>query len=261
MDSKSLRASFCASGSPENPAIVFLHGIRLGRHIWDEHVRVLADRFQVLTLDLPGHGALLDFALTQETADRQLRYIIEDVLQRPPVIVAYSLGGYIAMSFIQQHPAHTSGLVLAGATIDVTGWKQTLYEVMLAAAFTIDRGTFMRLLSNLLFCTLPREVAQTIISTPFNHDVFAQSRSMISGVRFSEKLCGYPHPGLFLTGQFDVVFRPEQARFARACGAQSRVIKWTDHVFPLRRPYQFSQLVADFCLGTPNALGHSVRTL
>jgi len=252
LDHRSLRGSFSAAGSSKNPPIVFIHGIRLGRHIWDDHARFLQNDFHVITLDLPGHGTLIDAALTQENVDQQLLHIFDSTLDRAAVLVGYSLGGLLAINFIQRHPERAAGLVLAGATIDVTGWKRNAYELLVAPAIVMPSKVCTRMLAFFFHLTLPRKVAKTIISTPFNYDVFEQSRDMIRDTRFSEKLRGYSNPALFVTGQFDLIFRPEQGYFAKQCGARSTIIPLTDHVVPLRRPRQFSEIVRSFTLEVQN---------
>ncbi len=246
LDEKALRVSFSAAGAAANPPIVFIHGIRLGRHIWDEHAHLLGHQFRVVTLDLPGHGTLIDARLTVEHGNQQLMYIIENVLKRPPVLVGYSLGGFVAINFAERYTNHTAGLVLVGATLDVTGWKRTIYDLLLSPALLLPRRMCMQTLAWVFRLTLPRKVAETIIATPFNYDVFKQSREMVRDTRLSEKLRGYPNPVLFVTGQFDVIFRPGQQYFAKQCNGQSRVIRGTGHVLPLRRPKQFCDMVRDF---------------
>lgn len=242
-----LSTSFSAAGSPQCLPIVFIHGIRLGRHIWDEHVRLLERDFRVIALDLPGHGALLDAQLTQANVNQQLLHIIENVVRRPAVLVGYSLGGLLAINFVQRFPEHTAGLVLAGATLDVTGWKRRAYDLLLAPALRLPRAACTAMLAGCFRLTLPRKVAQMIIWTPFNYDVFGQARDLVSGMRFSERLRGYRKPALFITGQFDLIFRPAQAHFAKQCAARSRIVRWTDHVLPLRRPQEFCDVLRDFC--------------
>lgn len=243
----SFSTSFSAIGNPEGLPIVFIHGIRLGRHIWDDHVQLLREDFKVITLDLPGHGTLAHAQLTQENVNRQLLYIVESIVGRPPVLVGYSLGGLLAINFVERYPEHTAGLLLAGATLDVTGWKRTIYDLAITPAFRLPGTVCTRMLAGLFRLTLPREVAKTIISTPFNYDVFKQSHALISGTPFSARLRGYSKPALFITGEFDPIFRPGQAHFARQCGARSRVVRGTDHVLPLRRPNQFCEVVRNFC--------------
>ena len=54
-------------GDPTKPALVFMHGIRLGRAMWKEHAQALEDTFCSIAIDLPGHGAATDIPFNRDT--------------------------------------------------------------------------------------------------------------------------------------------------------------------------------------------------
>ncbi|MBV8489504.1 MAG: alpha/beta fold hydrolase, partial [Candidatus Eremiobacteraeota bacterium] len=101
-------------GDPNAPGIVFLHGIRLGREIWEPHARALAGRYRVVTVDLPGHGALAGIPFTTENVTQLLDEAIASNLCGAPLVVGYSLGGYVAMRYGVHYPERTAAMLLAG---------------------------------------------------------------------------------------------------------------------------------------------------
>ena len=68
-----------AFGDRNKPPILLLHGIRMGWEIWRAHAELLADRYHVIAIDLPGHGALADLPLTEENVVATLSTAIERI--------------------------------------------------------------------------------------------------------------------------------------------------------------------------------------
>jgi len=233
-------------GDPCNPPILFLHGIRLGGKIWEEHARDLADRFYVVTPDLPGHGALADLQFDIPTCDAMLDYIAENVISRPPLIVGYSLGGYVAMRHATKFPERTVALILTGCSADVTGPRELLYEIAVALTAQLPQRFVETALAVFFRATLPARVADLIIPFRFNQRVFETSRKTAAGVTYSNELARYGKPVLIVNGEWDVLFRPDERKFADAANASVVIMRRTDHVAPLRRPSEFSSIVRDF---------------
>lgn len=233
-------------GDPRNPAILFLHGIRLAGKIWEKHALALSDEFYVVTPDLPGHGALADLPFEMPVIDAYLAHISDALQYGPPLVVGYSLGGYIAMRYATDLPAHTAGLLLTGCSTDITGFRERLYaaSVSLSARFSPD--VLQRFLAALFRLTLPRSVAETIIPFRFDQRVFEASCDIVCGVEYSARLAGYGKPVFIVNGQWDVLFRPGESKYAHAAKAGMVIIPGTTHVAPLSRQADFTAIVRAF---------------
>jgi pimeloyl-ACP methyl ester carboxylesterase len=239
---------FYEYGDASQPSIVLLHGIRLGREIWEPHARVLAQRYHVVTFDLPGHGALSDIAFEGQTVDELMDEATSSVCASPPLIVGYSLGGYVAIDFASRRPERTRGLLLAGCTIDFESWKRWPYEA--GARFTqLVPGPWLDKLFDLtLYLTLPPAWARLVSGIPFDPRVIPSTYAIaISNSRFSEKLTRYKRPVLIVNGEYDVVFRLDERRFlTRIPHAQLRVMRHADHTAPMRRFGEFTSIIREF---------------
>lgn len=233
-------------GDPGNPPIVFLHGIRLGGRIWERHARDLSRDFFIVTPDLPGHGALANLPFDAPTLDAFLAYIADNVVSRPPLIVGYSLGGYVAMRYACDLPDHTSGLLLTGSSTDIIGYRRILYDAAVRVTGHIPPQLIQNMLAVFFRVTLPPRVADVIIPFRFNHDVFEQSLRIAGGVRYSERLRRYGKPVALVNGRWDLLFRRDEHAYADAAGARLVVMQRSDHVAPLRDPEQFSCIVRKF---------------
>lgn len=230
------------------PPVLLVHGVHLGRYSWQPHVELLKDTFQVATLDLPRHGTMAATAFTDETVSQQLQFVVETVLKRPAILVGYSLGGFALMRFARAHPELSRGLLAAGASLELGGWQQCAYTVSTAIAQYLPRPLFQRASRAFFRASLEPGLAEAIIQNPFDARAFPEIHTYLSGERYSEMLDDYPHPVLFANGEYDVIFRPQSERFAARSGAQSTIVRGSDHVFPLRRPAEFSAIIRDFAM-------------
>ncbi|XVV00881.1 alpha/beta fold hydrolase [Actinosynnema sp. CA-248983] len=99
------------------PTLVLLHGSGWSLHVFDAVTDLLADRFDVVRVDLPGFG------LTGPRPDRDYSigaYVsfLDRLIDAPGrfVLAGHSFGGQIAWTYALAHPDRLSGLVLMNAT-------------------------------------------------------------------------------------------------------------------------------------------------
>jgi pimeloyl-ACP methyl ester carboxylesterase len=235
-----------AYGDPRNPAVMFLHGIRLAGSIWEEHARALSDEFYVVTPDLPGHGALNDLPFEIPIIDAFLAYIADTLTTGPPLIIGYSLGGYVAMRYALDMPERTAGLLLTGCSIDIVGYREVIYDLSVRLAAHVSPAFLQSALAAFFRLTLPRHVAEKIIPFRFDYRVFEASRKIAAGVRYSSRLSAYDRPVLIVNGQWDLLFRPDETRFARSARARTVIMPGATHVVPLSSPAEFIRIVRSF---------------
>ena len=121
--------------SGQGPVLAMLHCLGMSHHLWD-CLGGLADRFTLLSYDLPGHG---------ETALPAAAYGIEDlsaqlaaVLRREGIprahVMGISLGGLVAQCFAATEPAMTDRVVLCDTTPRYTEDARAMWAVRAAGA-------------------------------------------------------------------------------------------------------------------------------
>lgn len=102
----------------DSPAVVLLHAVgTTGRLSWYPAIPALAERFRVVTLDLPWHGRGImrpDFSL-RDCAD-DVAALIDVLGLDQPIVAGYSMGSIVAQRVWRQHPDHVGGLVLCATT-------------------------------------------------------------------------------------------------------------------------------------------------
>jgi pimeloyl-ACP methyl ester carboxylesterase len=109
---KGRRISYTDSG--KGAVIVLLHGYLESSDVWNGFKDKLASEFRVISVDLPGHG-LSD--IYEETHSMEfMATIVKELLYSLSIekvfITGHSLGGYVALAFLELFPGYLSGYCL-----------------------------------------------------------------------------------------------------------------------------------------------------
>lgn len=89
--------------------LVLLHGIGMSRRVWDPVLAALAESFDVIAIDLPGHGessaVALPAALDPATIAVAVGELLDELAVTTPHLVGNSLGGWTALELAALRPA------------------------------------------------------------------------------------------------------------------------------------------------------------
>ncbi|MEP9352245.1 alpha/beta fold hydrolase [Xanthobacter sp. KR7-65] len=117
------------------PSIVFLHSLLSDRGSLEPVVRLLADDFRLVLLDLPGFGGS---PRVGGGLDGQADAVAEAVRvlcpQERPILFGNGYGSFLALSTALRHPGLTRGLFLAGCGAAFTEQGQGAFRFMAAKA-------------------------------------------------------------------------------------------------------------------------------
>jgi len=105
----------CGSGAAGD--LVLLHGWSLNLRVWDGLVRLLAPRFRIIAIDLPGHGRS-DWDPRASTPAAQAWRVHETLapLTERYALLGWSLGGQLALDLAAALPAGIERLALIATT-------------------------------------------------------------------------------------------------------------------------------------------------
>jgi pimeloyl-ACP methyl ester carboxylesterase len=112
--------------STDGVPIVLLHGLGNEAHLWDDFVPSIAPHYRVLALDQRGHGDSdwdPEARYDAESMTNDLEAVLEAVEIDRFVLVGFSMGGRVAMTFAGRHPERLAGLVIIdiGPEVDARG--------------------------------------------------------------------------------------------------------------------------------------------
>lgn len=153
--------SVLPSGEPRTHPLLFVHGAWHGAWCWERFLPWFAERgWECHALDLRGHGRSPNPVSRRRT---RIRHYVADLaaavesLDRPPIIVAHSMGGLVAQRYLEGR--HLPGAVLL-APVPLGGvWRTTLR--------TARRHPLKFLKANLVFDLAPLVDDRTVAASLF----------------------------------------------------------------------------------------------
>lgn len=94
--------------------ILLIHGYLESSDIWENFASRLAEKFRVISVDLPGHGESSVFGSyhTMEFMAEAIRELVTGLNLNRVFITGHSLGGYVALAFAELFPGLLSGFCL-----------------------------------------------------------------------------------------------------------------------------------------------------
>jgi len=94
--------------------IVLLHGYLESSLIFESLAEGLSRNFRVIAVDLPGHGRseIISDTHTMEMMAQRIRDLLDNLSLEKVLIVGHSLGGYVALAFLELYPERLSGYCL-----------------------------------------------------------------------------------------------------------------------------------------------------
>ncbi len=127
------------TGSENDEAIVFIHGLGLNRHIWEGYIPEFSSQYRVLSYDLFGHG---ESAAPPRLPDlsvyaKQLIELMDELGIKRVAIIGFSLGGMINRRVAMDYADRVSALVILNSPHERSAEAQKRAE---AQAFDAAQG-------------------------------------------------------------------------------------------------------------------------
>ncbi len=239
------------SGTVEGsgPRLTLVHGFTQTGRSWGEVARLFATGFEVVRVDLPGHGGSSDRRMSFENTASA----IGDVGGRC-VYVGYSMGARLCLRLALDRPELVRALVLVGGSpgLATAGERTTRMQADEQLADDIERvGTaafLRRWLGQRMFATLTPtddDLAGRRANSP--EGLAAALRAMGVGAQepLWARLAELDMPVLLVAGELDAKFTVAGERMAAAIGPNARavILPGCGHAAHLEQPEAFCRLV------------------
>jgi 3-oxoadipate enol-lactonase len=246
------------SASPDNPAIVFIHGIGGNARIWAPQIASFAAAgFRPVALDLPGYGPRepvdrMDFDMLAADVETQIARLGLD----RPIVLGHSMGGMVAQTLLRRGPRAYRAAVLSctsPAFGDPTGEFQKKFVADRLAP--LDAGRTMAQLAPAMVAAVSgpvpdpagRKLAIETIGTTSERSYRAAVHCLVG---FDERanLAHIGIPVLCLAGEHDRLAPPAmmERTAARIPGARYVCLKHVGHLPNVEAPQAFDAAVLDF---------------
>jgi 2-succinyl-6-hydroxy-2,4-cyclohexadiene-1-carboxylate synthase len=261
-------------GSPENPAVLCLHGFMGSAADWQYVATAIGDQAFCIAPDLPGHGGSLDLtpeAYTMEGTARAVIRTLDELEARRPVIVGYSMGGRLALYLALRHPERCAGLFLESASpgLESAGERAARRAADEEKAKRLEFGDFENFLGDWyrqpLFMPLARNeglLRRTIEARRRNDpsELARSLRGMGTGSQPSlwGKLEGLAVPALSVTGELDGKYAEISSRMASISPkVEPVVMPGVGHNAQAEAPTEYAALLGRFLDWLSPALGEA----
>lgn len=255
-----LKIRYKIEGQEGKPALVLLHGFTSSLESWDGLTSGLKRDYQIVRLDLPGHGLTgpdpmgryghSDFVST-------VRDFLGELGIKNPVLIGNSMGGNTAWRYAAQYPEDVSGLVL----IDASGFPLNgLSDEPLALPPMLE-SYFLKPTKLAVNYGLKNQYADAgkipngradkileMMECPGNGDAFVNIFKVFTLPDPTEKLSKITAPTLIIWGEKDGVVPAEHGKMFHSAIPNSKlsIIENSGHVSHEENPAQTAKLIKDF---------------
>ncbi len=214
--------------------------------MWAPQMACLADRYDVVAMDLPGHGSRIGESFQLERAADSVVQVLDEVEVEQAVLVGLSLGGYVALAVAAMDPRRVDGIVLSGATASYRGWGGFSTKVY-ARVFPLFGDKLREKSDASLRRIAPPEFADEIMTEPGSVEGGGQALRDIPGRDYRRMAARYPGPLMVLNGERDVINRREEVDFLKHRPATTvQMVVGGGHACSLSQWRAFSDAIDDF---------------
>lgn len=247
--------------------ILFLHGFLGDRNDFRSLFSHLPSHWNLIALDLPGHGENslpegLDSPCTLSTVAALLRSDLDcqNLLDEPPILYGYSMGGRIALKLAMDNPASFRALILESASPGMDERNENLRTQRIqedqsrAKAIRADFPGFLRRWYSLpLFGPLKshRDFNEMLERRNQNNpdQVARIIEEMSPGAQkdLTPALASLVLPTLLLAGEEDKKYSAASPSWAKALPkGEARIISGAGHNCHVEKPEELAIALQDF---------------
>lgn len=240
-------------------AIVLLHGWGTHSGVWTDLAARLGSTCEVLTPDLPGHGA------STMVEPYEIETLVDQLSAAAPpacMVAGWSLGGQLALVWARRHPQQVRRLVLIASTprfVSADDWPHGVHPQVLErfaadlaadAAGTLRRFLLLESRGDAHAHAVARTLEAALAARPLpGAAVLASTLSWLQSTDLRAQLPQLTQPALVLHGDRDQITPVAAGSYLAANLPQARmaVIEGAAHTPFLSSAHRMSTLMAEFC--------------
>jgi len=231
-----MRIAFQRQGS--GPAVLLIHGVGGDSTNWDPIAQRLCARFDVIAMDLRGHGKsdLIAGPLDASELARDAARVLDECAVESCAVVGMSLGGAVALALALDRPERVTKLALIVTVCGRTPEEKARARDRIDFLQRNGTGAMAEANRERWFTdefrqqhpdVVERRVAQVRACDPQS---YLHAFTVFATADFIDRLGEIGIPALIVTGEQDVAATPRMARLMGERVADSRV-----HVLPRLR--------------------------
>jgi pimeloyl-ACP methyl ester carboxylesterase len=250
---KDIEIFYEITGEGEN--LLLIHGLGSSTHDWEEQVPIFSQRYQVMAIDLRGHGKT-----DKPKGPYSMRMFAEDIAEllkklgiKLTHVLGISLGGGIAFQFAVDYPELVKSLIIvnAGIEIPVDSFKMKLEAFKRTFIVKLVGMKKMgKVLAPRLFIKPEQEdLREKLIERWAENDKKAYISAMRALIGWSvrDQLDKITFPTLIIGSDEDYAPSSIKEEYtALIPNAKFVEIKDARHAVPMEKPKEFNEIVMKF---------------
>ena len=233
-------------GLPDRRTLVFIHGSGGDHTNWIEQYTPLKTTFNVVALDLPGHGQSEGPGKREVSAYVEwVKRILDGLGIVKPVMIGHSPGAAICLSFAIRYGDAAAAVVPVGG-----GLKMPVNPIILEGLRT-DPRAIIALAAKLSVAKPNRERLSGLLAESLSRvdpEIIHGDYSACDGLDIAEAITGIGIPALVICGADDKMTPPSLSQCIQdgIPGARLALIEGAGHFVMLENPAAFNTTLADF---------------
>lgn len=249
----------------QGQSLLLLHGWAADSRIWSQQVEYFKNFYQVITVDLPGHGQSHWTEVSLEDMAEDLDILLRALRVQAVSLMASSFGALVALKYFAVFPEKIRRLIFVGGLPRFAQSKEFPYGVALPRIRKLreqvetDFPQILNVFFRSLFTVQERRSLHWKWLAMFRpgNDLPCQA-ALVRLLRMIEKedltsvFLDMRMPVCLMTGRQDDICPPEALRYFQSRLPQARVLFFEDcgHFPFLSRPREFNQLLDEFLRAT-----------
>lgn|SRR5699024_3311969 len=245
--------------SEEAEWVTLLHGAGGSSSIWFKQMRYYRKHFNVLLVDLRGHGKSANKEWKKNDSFEHLAKEVIDVLDHLKIkkthIIGMSLGTIVGQTMADSYPERITTLVLGGAIINVNLRTKFLLAI---GRIIMNFVPYMLLYKLFAYIIMPRKEHEESRLRFINEAKKVSQKQFIKWVKLTKLVNPYlAHlqvatkniPTLFIMGDEDYLFMPPVERLVKDYeNFYLEVIEQAGHVCNIDKPEEFNKISSQFIM-------------
>lgn len=253
-----ITVSYTDKGPDDAPVVIFIHGFPFNKEMWSKQMETLNENFRVIAYDIRGHGnsdsGTDDFSI--ELFVKDLLSLMDTLEIKKTTLCGLSMGGYIALNAIENHPHRFETLILCDTSCSADS-PEAKEKRMKAIKGILENGVekfaddsivnFFAQESFISKKDIIAEVREMMVNTS-EESVTKTLYALSKRKETCTKLWKIKMPVLILVGEEDKITPPDVAQFMHETinGSVMTIIKNAGHVSNLENPAQFNEQLKKF---------------
>ena len=244
--------------NPHNAWLVMIHGAGGSIEVWYRQVSDFARHFNLLLVDLAGHGGSVGEAFGNgfnfERAADQVMEVINHLKIGKSHFMGLSLGTIIVRIIAERNPRRVESMVLAGAVTQLSARARILIKAADMFKYVVPYSFLKRIIAKVI---IPQGRYDSSRNLFLNNARKVSFDSFLSWIRLGENLnARIAHlfneyvtiPTLYMMGEDDGLFLPQVEQAVRCSGDNASLIIVPDsgHVCNVDNKNFFNRASLDF---------------